>query len=259
VLVHGVGVGPWSYAALAAALAVDHEVVVAHRRGYGASAGLPLAASLHEQVEDLVELAAGPAAFVGVSGGATLVLALALACPGLVTAAVVHEPLVGLLAPALHAQIEAAASRLAMSPGEEGAVDFVRNLVGPRTWERFDAGQVAEVGSRQAVVRTEVPHFLAFSPSPAQLRDLAGEAVVSTVGEASPSSRHLAAAAVAAHTGSSPMSVPGIGHLAQVEGPDALAGALRDLENTLERRTGGHQHVLPAGRGHQLEADGQSL
>lgn len=87
VLVHGVGIGPWSYAELAPSLARDHLVIVPHRRGYGSSAAMAAASSLDEQVDDLAGLVDGPTGFVGVSGGATLVLALALSHPGLVAAA----------------------------------------------------------------------------------------------------------------------------------------------------------------------------
>ena len=230
VLVHGVGIGPWSFAALARDLAADHEVVVAHRRGYGASAHLAPGASLAQQVDDLAELAGGPAAFVGVSGGATLVLALALAAPDLARAAVVHEPVVGSLAPGLLAELRSAADELASSSGEAGALAFVRDLVGPQVWAGLVPEQVVDVASRAVVVRAEVPQFLAFSPDPAQLRGLAGGARLYSVGALSRSSRHQAAAAVAAYTGAPPTVLPGAGHLAQVEAPAALARALRVAE-----------------------------
>lgn len=254
VLVHGVGIGPWSFAALAGELAADHEVVVACRPGYGDLPDRrPPAASFAEQVEDLAGLAAGePAAFVGVSGGATLVLALALAHPELLAAAVVHEPLVGPLAPELHATVTAAAARLAATPGEAAVVAFVEELVGPAAWRRLSAADQADVGRRQAVVRAEVPAFLAFAPTPAQLAGLTGMPLLSTVGGESPSIRRGAAAVVAGGMDISPLVLQGIGHLAQVEGPAALAGALRRLEHP----TGGDEQVLTAGRSHELDADG---
>jgi pimeloyl-ACP methyl ester carboxylesterase len=257
VLVHGVGVGPWSYAVLARDLAADHQVVVAHRRGYGASSDCSPAPSLGAQVDDLLELAAGPAAFVGVSGGATLTLALALAHPDAVVAAVVHEPVVGALAPALHAELVGAADRLATSTDPGAAADFVRALVGERTWRGFSPSDTADVVSRSDTVRREVPQFLAFSPAAAQLRVLAGLPLVSSVGGESRSSRHLAAAAVAACTAGSPRVLAGVGHLAQIEAPAALALALRVAEGeALDGRPGGDEQILTAGRRDHLQADG---
>jgi pimeloyl-ACP methyl ester carboxylesterase len=253
VLVHGVGVGPWSYAALARVLAADHAVVVAHRRGYGASAGLPLATSLAAQVDDLLELGAGPAAFVGVSGGATLTLALALAHPEAVTAAVVHEPAVGALAPELDAELQEAAARLSSSTGAGGAVEFMRALVGPRTWANLDPPAAADIVTRAGIIRHEVPHFLAFSPQPGELRILAGVALVSSVGALSRRSRHLAAGAVAAYTSAGARALPGVGHLGQLEGPAALASALRAAEGiAVHRRAGGDEEILTPGGRDQL-------
>jgi pimeloyl-ACP methyl ester carboxylesterase len=265
VLVHGVGIGPWSYAPLARDLATDHEVVVAHRRGYGSSAGLGPATSLAEQVEDLAGLAGGPAAFVGVSGGATLVLALALASPEIAVAAVVHEPVVGPLAHEIHAELQEAAARLRSSTGEAAALEFVRDLVGPQAWSRLHPLHVADVAARSGVVRAEVPQFLAFSPGPDELAALAGGTVLNSVGELSRSSRHEAAAAVAAHTGSLPVVLRGVGHLAQVEGAGALAQALRDAEHptfgvaeplALQGRSERDQEALAARGGDQLKPDG---
>jgi pimeloyl-ACP methyl ester carboxylesterase len=257
VLVHGVGVGPWSYVRLATDLARDHEVVVAHRRGYGSSAEMTAAASLDEQVADLVALAGGRAAFVGVSGGATLVLALALAAPELVAAAVVHEPVVGPLAPDLHGELRAAADRLAAADGEPAALAFVRALVGEETWAGLDAAQVADVALRADAVRAEVPHFLAFAPEPAQLAALAGLAFVSSAGARSRNSRHLAAAAVSSYTSTSRSLLSGVGHLAQLDDPAALARVLRGAETlALQGGADGDDQVLTTGRGDHLQPDG---
>ena len=257
VLVHGVGVGPWSYAAVAADLAADHEVVVAHRRGYGGSARLDPPRAFDEQVADLLDLVDGPAAFVGVSGGATLVLALAIARPDAVAAAVVHEPVVGDLAPGLLGELRAAATTLAASPGEAAAVGFMRALAGDRTWSALDRAGAADVLAREAVLRAEVPQFLTFAPTPGDLRQLAGVAVVSSVGSLSRNSRHLAATAVAAYTAGPPLVLGGVGHLAQLDGPASLAAALRLAEQVaFDRGADRDQHVLPARRGDQLEPDG---
>jgi 3-oxoadipate enol-lactonase len=250
VLVHGVGIGPWSYAAVAAALAADHTVLVAHRRGYGSSRALPPPASLAEQVDDLAALVDGPAAFVGVSGGATLVLALALARPARVSAAVVHEPALGPLAPELDAELQAAGAALAASDGDPaGAVRFVRGLVGDAGWERLGPDRRGDVAALAGAVRHEVPQFLSFAPHAGELAVAAP--VATAVGAASRPSRHRAAAILARHLGTTPTVLPATGHLAQLDNPAALAGALRQAE-ALHRRGRGHQDVLPTRRGDEL-------
>jgi pimeloyl-ACP methyl ester carboxylesterase len=256
VLVHGVGVGPWSYGALARDLAAHHRVVIVHRRGYGRSGALPPASSLEALVDDLLEAADGPAAFIGVSGGATLTLALALAHPDAVSAAVVHEPVIGPLVPELHNELRSAAARLSSSTGADGAVEFVRALVGPRTWAGLERAAVADVVARAGVVRHEVPQFLAFSPTSAELAVLARVRLVSTVGAESRRSRHLAAAAVAAWAGGRPRVLPGVGHLAQIDSPAALSAALRAAEDgALDGRPDGDQEVLTPMGGDQLQPD----
>jgi pimeloyl-ACP methyl ester carboxylesterase len=250
-------VGPWSFTALAEALAPDHHVVVAHRRGYGASATFGPALSLDGQVADLLELAGGPAAYVGVSGGATLVVALASAHPEAVVAAVVHEPVVGALTAVLHGELLAAATRLAARPGTQAAVEFVEALVGPETWASLDVSARADVAAREAVVRAEVGQFLGFSPTPDDLRPLERVRLISTVGERSRSSRHRAATVVAAYAGNSPRVLPAVGHLAQIDRPGALADALRLAEAVAFDGRGDHdQHVLPTGWSDELQADG---
>ncbi|HEX3623395.1 MAG TPA: alpha/beta fold hydrolase [Acidimicrobiales bacterium] len=257
VLVHGVGVGPWSYRALARDLAGDHTVVLAHRRGYGASAGMAPPASLEAQVDDLLGLAGGPAAFVGVSGGATLTLAVAIACPEAVSAAVVHEPVLGALAPELHAELVDAGARLLSSTGLGGTEAFMRALVGPQTWASLRPSDVADVMARDGAIRHEVPQFLAFAPTREDLARLAGGRLVSSVGGRSRRSRRLAAAALAACLAGPTHVIPGVGHLAQLEAPAALAAALRAAERgAFDGRADGDDEVLAAGWGDHLQADG---
>ena len=248
VLVHGVGIGPWSYDAMAAALATDHTVVVPHRRGYGGSAGLPPASSLDEQVDDLAATVDGPARFVGVSGGATLVLALAMARPDLVAAAVVHEPVFGPLSGALHAELGSAGAGLARS---DGAVAFVRRLVGDSLWGSLDQGRRDDVARVEATVRHEVPQFLGFAPGPERLRAAGAVGVVTTVGGDSRPSRHHAANVLAGHLGRPATVLPGVGHLAQMKGVPSLVAALRQAE-ALQGRAGGDQDVLAPRGGHEL-------
>jgi 2-succinyl-6-hydroxy-2,4-cyclohexadiene-1-carboxylate synthase len=85
VLVHGFTQTGRSWAAIAADLAVDHEVVTVDAPGHGASA--PAVGGLADGAEALVD-AAGPGVYIGYSMGARYVLRAALARPDAIRAAV---------------------------------------------------------------------------------------------------------------------------------------------------------------------------
>ena len=232
VLVHGVGIGSWAFADVAAALAADHRVLVPDRRGYGPVAAVPVTATLRAQVGDLLGVLAdrgvAEATWVGVSGGATLVLALAMTAPEVVRAAVVHEPAFGPLAPDLHAVLAAAASRLAASPaGAEGVLDFMAGLIGEEQLAALPASAREAIGRRSDVIRAEVPTFVDFAPSAADLAGLADVALTATVGSASPHWRRLAAAALGARAGARVEVVEGARHLPQLEVPAAFEKVIR--------------------------------
>jgi len=163
-----------------------------------------------------VELAAlAPAAcgsvVVGVSGGATLGLALASACSHL-AGAVLHEPAVGSLAPGLLDHVVAGWT-------EGGVVGFGSALYGP-TWEPSmapaDAGAVAR----------DLAMFRRFEPA----RPVEGNGrVLVTVGADSPPVRHAAAAALHEHLGIEVGVLPDSGHFVQHDNPAALAAAVRSV------------------------------
>lgn len=234
VLVHGVGIGPRAFDAVVDSLADDHRVLVVRRRGYGSNQPVPASASVDGQVGDLVALVEArgvtSATYVGVSGGATLVLALALARPDLVRAAVVHEPAIGPLAPDLHAELQAAAGRLAATRGPEGVLAFVNRLVGDSAWARLPPLVVDEIESRWAVVRAEVPEFIAFAPSAEALAGLEGLGLMATVGSRSPECRRLAAKVLASHLGADVQVLDGVRHLPHLEAPDRFVAAIRAAE-----------------------------
>jgi len=235
VMVHGVGIGAWSFAVVASALATDHRVLVPHRRGYGPRGDDQAeAATVADHVDDLVRLldARGlPAAtFVGVSGGATLVLALAIAAPAVVQAAVIHEPLVGPLAPRLHAVVGSSSARLlSCKPGPDGVVDFMAGLVGEEHMAVLPAPTVDALRARWPVIRAEVAAFVTFAPSSADLARVIDVDLVTTVGSRSPRHRQEAAAVVSHQTGARVEIVEGARHLPQLEAPNAFEAVVRQV------------------------------
>ncbi len=243
VLVHGVGVGPDTFAALAdAVVAGGHRAVVVHRPGYGL-ASAPAAVSLADQVTALAALVdaltsgadadgarGGVAGVIGVSGGATLalLLALRLAAEGVgVVPIVAHEPLLGPLAPALHHRVRRAVSALGAAgrPVRPAATTgFVRRLAGEATWARLPASERDAVTERSALVAEEARAFAEVAPTAtdlARLRPVTG--VTTTVGAASGPERRSAATVLASLARVPVASVPGAGHLPQVDAPAAFA------------------------------------
>jgi pimeloyl-ACP methyl ester carboxylesterase len=262
VLVHGVGVGAWSFAEVADVLAQDHRVVLPDRRGYGDSATLPRPGSFADHVDDLAAVLDGRglsrATVVGVSGGATLAVGLAIAHPRLVRAAVAHEPALGRRAPELDARLRIAAADLEIAPEADAGASFVAGLVGGDAWAGLDPDHRALVGRLTPVIRREVPQFLAFAPTSEELHRARAVALVTTVGARSAPSRHAAAAALGRHAGAVMRVLPGVAHLPQLEDPRALVRAVR-LAERLHRGARGDQEVLPAGGRDELEADRQPV
>ncbi len=85
VLVHGFTQTARSWAAIAADLASDHEVVMVDAPGHGASTAVRAGLTAGAQA---IAAAAGPGVYVGYSMGARYVLRAALTCPDVVQAAV---------------------------------------------------------------------------------------------------------------------------------------------------------------------------
>lgn len=271
VLVHGVGVGPESFAATRAALsAAGRRVHGVVRPGYGRGEhamdleaqvdlvlegldhvleGLDVVLDGFGGVVDAVDRRASPsgpssnwtarpAAWVGVSGGATLGVIAATRRPAGITVAVLHEPLVGSVAPELQAMIRRGADRLAADraaehhDGQRGAdgqraVDYMTGLVGADCWQLLGPDGRAAVEARSALIACEVPRFARFEP-PAVPSDGAVRVVI-TVGERSPAVRHDAARRAADLLHGSVHVIADVGHLPQVEAPTEFAELIEAL------------------------------
>ncbi len=219
VLLHGVGVGPGSFAPVAEALLDRHRVVVVHRPGApGEAADLGAHA---DQIATLVEARLGSGArLVGVSGGATLGLVLAERHPELFGSFVLHEPLLGQLAPALHHRFQAAAASAA--EGNDAAMAVVVAVMGPETWTAL--GPEGQDASRRQAARwrEEIAMFASFDPSPERLRAIRRPVLV-TVGGRSGPERVAAAEVLVELVGASVRMVPGAGNAAQLDAPSSLA------------------------------------
>jgi pimeloyl-ACP methyl ester carboxylesterase len=242
VLVHGVGVGPESFVETARLLSVSgrqvHRVV---RGGYETSPSntpgndRPAISNLEAQVdrilEDIMKREEQPSVWVGVSGGATLGVIAACRRPAVIAGALLHEPLIGTRAAALHDGVQAAAARLAggqldSAAVESSAADFVAGLVGPESWEALGVDGRTAVLERARLVGAEVPYFASFE-APTAFDDAVP--VLITVGERSPAPRHEAAERAAELLKGRLVVIPGIGHLPQVEAPETFAELIRSF------------------------------
>ena len=206
VLVHGIATSGAVWARLVERLG-EHDVLALDR---------PRTGALVEEVAWLAPRVRG-AWVVGMSGGATL--ALALAAAGVPLAGVVaHEPAAGSLAPTLLAPVGAA-----FAAG--GTRSLARTLYGP-SWTPALAGPGSEEVLDDAVTARELAMFRSFEPGPSSA---ACGPVVVTTGALSPAGRHDAAAALAPVVGAELVVVPGAGHLAAHDAPDAFADVVRRL------------------------------
>ena len=181
-------------------------------RGDGVEVVAPDRASTGDLAAELEALAedADGAVVVGVSGGATL--GLALASDQLLAGAVLHEPAVGSLVPGLLDHVVAG-----FTAG--GVPGFGAALYGP-SWTPGmapdDPGAVAR----------DLAMFRRFEPAalhPVQSR------VVVTVGEHSPPARHRAAWALHDLLDVEVRVLPGAGHFVQHDHPEALVAVVRSV------------------------------
>ena len=240
VLVHGVGVGPESFIDTERALtASGRRVHRVARAGYGNGQRtsntehevLSLDAQVDLIIDDIMKREEQPTVWVGVSGGATLGVVAACRRPAVIRGALLHEPLIGTRAAALHDGVQAAAARLAIGQHdpahvESSAADFVAGLVGPGSWTALGPDGRASVIERARLVGAEVPQFAGFEAPAAPDGSVP---VVITVGERSPDARHEAAERAAELLHGRVVVIAGIGHLPQIEAPDLFADLIGRL------------------------------
>lgn len=222
-LVHGVGVDARSFDAVAERLAAHRTAVVVDRPGYGAATDRPVATAA-DQVAALratVAAEAGAVVLVGVSGGATLALAVALDPPDNLVGAVVHEPLVGPLAPELHDLVVEARERLADHPTPEVAAAFLADLArGPMdgTWPHPPPAA--------ALVAAEVDLFSRLQPTAHELRARPALPLLTSLDRDAPPARQVAARVLATTAMAEVVALPGVGHLPQLQAPATFADLL---------------------------------
>lgn len=168
----------------------------------------PRTGSLDLELDWLASLVTPSTWVVGLSGGATL--GLALAASGVAMAgAVLHEPAVGSLLPGLLAPVGAAFAA-------SGAVGLGRTLYGASwTPSMTSPDGLAAAGAELAMFRS-------FEPAP--VSPSAGRIVV-TVGGHSPPARHEAAA-VLVPLGCAVDVVAGVGHFGVHDHPQLFAAAV---------------------------------
>jgi pimeloyl-ACP methyl ester carboxylesterase len=228
-LVHGAGLDAATFTTVAAQLfAAGATPVVVERRGYDRRTAT---ADLDVHLDDLagaVDAAAagsgdGGVVVAGVSGGATLALALALRGHERVRAVVAHEPLVGPAATEQHRVIGRSITDLLADASEEATVRFLERLVTATTWCRLDHGTRNRAIGHGPTVRIEATGFRRFVVAPTALRASAIP-ITWTVGDRSSAWRH-AAAAVAAGAGITVRRLDAV-HTPQFEDPGGLAAAI---------------------------------
>jgi pimeloyl-ACP methyl ester carboxylesterase len=230
VLVHGVGAGPETFTPVVDLLADRHRCVVVDRPGGGGGPAVPLLEQADQVAELLTELGIASGRFVGVSGGATLGLLLAIRHPGSFADYVLHEPLVGHHAPDLHARFTRAAARAALGPDATMAV--VREVMGEGAWEALGPDGRRSANGQVDRWRAEIAAFAAFDPSAADLASLRTRALLVTVGGRSGPERQAAADALRHVAGASLAVVPESGNAAQVDAPAAFAKIIRSRRST---------------------------
>ncbi len=231
-LVHGVAFGPSAFARTAEALAPHARVLVVHRRGYGRSAAWPGGGRPEDHAEDLLglldHLGIERVSALGVSGGATILAAFAMAHPERCASVVLHEPALGPLAPGVHAFCSRLARSASAAASPAVGADLVAaTLAGPGTWGALGTGGRAEARRCAPVVRQEMALHAHFAPSANEISAMRATVVIAAVGAHSGAERREAAGVLVRLAGAVTVLVPGAGNQPHIENPLALATLVR--------------------------------
>lgn len=228
VLIHGVGFGPETLVPVARALAGRRETIVMTRRGYASRHRLRPAATVREHVDDLLDTldrrGIERAVVAGMSGGATIALAVTLTHPDRVSVAVVHEPAVGSFSPEL--------GRLIATALSGGGRSLVRTLAGEQTWDALPAEVVTALEENERLIERDARAFVEFEPRLAPTG--ASAPLVCSVGERSSSVRRDVAKRLSESTGGLVRVLAGCGHLPQFDAPEAFADLILEHAHTGE-------------------------
>lgn len=237
-LVHGVAFGPAAFERTAQALSPHLRVLVVHRRGYGRSTACPAGARPEDHAADILalldRLGIDRVNALGVSGGATILAAFAMAHPERCAGVVLHEPALGPLAPGVHALSTGLARSASAAASPAMGCDLVAStLAGPETWGSLGTGGRAQARRSAAVVRQEMSMQARFAPTAVELSAMRALPVVAAVGARSGPERREAAGVLVRLAGAVTALVPGAGNLAHLENPLALAALVRGQVATL--------------------------
>jgi pimeloyl-ACP methyl ester carboxylesterase len=240
VLVHGTGAQASSWGRSVADLAAGgHRVIAYDRRGYGRSTHRPVR-DYRVHVADLaavIEHVGAPAQVFGWSSGGNTALALATVRPELFASLVVLEaPWHGLrgVTPDMLAALGRAKLAQARGREREAAATFFRWASGLRDgsngYDRLTAAAQEELAGNAAVVLAELdPHPFGLMMEHIPTSRLAGRPFPITWllgAESRDWYGRLHARVEAAVPGLRTERIPGVGHLAHVEAPDAFAAAV---------------------------------
>lgn len=235
VLLHGIGLGPWSMADAARRLARRNRVLVMHRRGYGRAPDRAAGTTMADDVTDLLRVLdaadAARAVVAGVGAGASIALAAAIAHPERIAGVVAHEPEVGPLAPGAHGLVSAGIGALEQAGDPAHGVETIAlMLLGARAFGALAPSARAALREAGPAVAVELAVLASFAPTPAELARLAALPVVSSVGALSRPQRHEAARVLAVRARADLVVVPRCGHLVQTDAPVALARAVGTVQ-----------------------------
>ena len=238
-LAHG---GVWK--GLAAALGPDVRIAAFDLPNHGRSGDWDGTGDLHDAAtamarQVLDDLGPGPHHIIGHSFGATVALRLAVECPERIARAALYEPVffaAAIADDATFAERYAATNEgfeTAYAAGrlEEAARAFNRHWAGAGTWGRLSAKTQGYMTDRIGFVHHSAPFLVEDCRgllAPGRL-DQAQMPVLLMKGALSPWASEINRALARRLPQATEITVPGVGHMAPVTQPDAVAPGIRQF------------------------------